>query len=61
MILDLAIDSNGTYIAAVNSKGRCYLWELKSSNNEPTILSPKQKFDCHRRQVLRCKFSPDSQ
>lgn len=61
MILDLAIDPSGSYMAAVNGKGRCYVWNLISSDDEPTRLNPKQKFDAHKKQVLRCKFSPDSE
>lgn len=61
MVLDVAIDSSGTYLAAVNSKGRCYIWNLISGKeDEPTKMSPKQKFDAHKRQTLKCEFSPDS-
>lgn len=61
MILDIAIDLDGTYMAAVNNKGRCYVWCLISGQkDEPTKLSPKHKFNTHKRHILRCKFSPDS-
>lgn len=61
MILDIAIDPDGTHMAAVTNKGRCYIWGLKTEEkDEPTQLTPKQKFDAHKRHILRCKFSPDS-
>lgn len=61
MILDIAIDCEGTHMAAVNNKGTCYIWSLiPGKSDEPTQLNPKHKFPAHRRHILRCKFSPDS-
>jgi G protein beta subunit-like protein len=61
MILDIAIDPLGTHMAAVNNKGRCYIWSLKSGKiDEPTKMNPKHKFDAHKRHALKCEFSPDS-
>ncbi|GJQ84010.1 hypothetical protein Trydic_g10477 [Trypoxylus dichotomus] len=62
MILDIAIDPIGAHMAAVNSKGKCYIWSLSNGvGDEPTRMTPKHKFDAHKRQALKCKFSPDSQ
>ncbi|KAK4875684.1 hypothetical protein RN001_012106 [Aquatica leii] len=61
MILDIDVDSEGTLMAAVNSKGRCYIWSLTfGRDGEPTKMYPKHKFEAHKRQALKCKFSPDS-
>ncbi|KAK9879905.1 hypothetical protein WA026_008406 [Henosepilachna vigintioctopunctata] len=61
MILDIAIDPLGQYMACVNSKGRCYLWELQGSADEPTKVKPKFKFDAHNKYALKVLFSHDSQ
>lgn len=61
MILDVAIDSEGNHLAAVNSKGRCYIWSLTArTDDEPTKMEPKHTFDAHKRHALTCVFSPDS-
>lgn len=61
MILDISIDPLGTHMAAVNNKGHCYIWSLKSGKiDEPTKMNPRHKFDAHKRHALKCEFSPDS-
>ncbi|XP_018325272.1 target of rapamycin complex subunit lst8 [Agrilus planipennis] len=61
MILDVDVDASGNFMAAVNSKGRCYIWSLTpAKDGEPSKTSPKTKFDAHKRHALKCKFSPDS-
>lgn len=61
MILDVAINLTGTHMAAVNSKGRCYIWSLVSKmEDESTKMIPQHKFDAHKRHALKCVFSPDS-
>lgn len=61
MILDIAIDSEGNHMAAVNSKGHCYIWSLPARvDDELKKMNPKHKIDAHRRQALTCVFSPDS-
>lgn len=48
-------------MAAVNNKGRCYIWSLTSSSgDEPTKLNPKHRIMAHNRYALSCEFSPDS-
>jgi len=48
-------------MAAVNNKGTCFVWALRSGNgSEPTQLTPKKKLAAHKRYALKCKFSPDS-
>ncbi|KAK2153662.1 hypothetical protein LSH36_290g03093 [Paralvinella palmiformis] len=60
-IQSISIDPEGTYMAAVNNKGNCYVWSLSGGrHNEPTKLHPKTKLVAHDRQVLKCLFSPDS-
>ncbi|XP_043271855.1 target of rapamycin complex subunit lst8 isoform X2 [Venturia canescens] len=60
-IQDIAIDPDGTYMAAVNNKGHCYVWALTGGiGEEPTRLNPRHKLSAHKRYALRCKFSPDS-
>lgn len=60
-IQDIAISPDGTYMAAVNNKGNCYIWTLLNSNDQHlSVLKPKLKIPAHKRYVLRCKFSPDS-
>lgn len=60
-IQDISIDSDGTYMAAVNNKGHCYVWALAGGiTDEPTKLTPRHKIIAHRNYALRCKFSPDS-
>ena len=60
-VQDVAISPDGCYLAAVNNKGDCYIWTLKSSNDQQlSVLEPKLKIKAHKKYVLRCKFSPDS-
>lgn len=60
-IQSVAIDPEGSYMAAVNNKGHCYIWSLSGGvKEEPTKLNPKQKIEAHQRYALKCKFSPDS-
>lgn len=60
-IQDIAVDQDGTYMAAVNNKGHCYIWTLTGGiGEEPTRLNPRHKLLAHKRYALRCKFSPDS-
>uniref|UniRef100_A0A6M2DSP2 Target of rapamycin complex subunit lst8 n=1 Tax=Xenopsylla cheopis TaxID=163159 RepID=A0A6M2DSP2_XENCH len=60
-IQDIAIDPDGTLMAAVNNKGHCFVWSLNSGNpDEPTKLTPKQHIEAHSKYALRCRFSPDS-
>lgn len=60
-IQDIAIDPDGTYMAAVNNKGHCFVWALAGGiGEEPTRLNPRHKLNAHKRYALRCKFSPDS-
>ncbi|XP_041085849.1 target of rapamycin complex subunit lst8-like [Polyodon spathula] len=48
-------------MAAVNSSGNCYVWNLTGDiGEEVTQLIPKTKIPAHKRYALRCKFSPDS-
>ncbi|XP_011308901.1 target of rapamycin complex subunit lst8 [Fopius arisanus] len=60
-IQDISTDPDGTYMAAVNNKGNCYVWSLSGGvGEEPTKLNPRHKILAHKRYALRCKFSPDS-
>ncbi|KAF5906289.1 target of rapamycin complex subunit lst8, partial [Clarias magur] len=55
------IDPDASYMAAVNSSGNCYVWNLAGGiGDEVTQLIPKTKIPAHKRYSLRCKFSPDS-
>ncbi|KAG7226446.1 hypothetical protein INR49_013858, partial [Caranx melampygus] len=55
------IDPDASYMAAVNSSGNCYVWNLAGGiGDEVTQLIPKTKIPAHNRYSLRCKFSPDS-
>lgn len=60
-IQDIAISPNGQLMAAVNNKGNCYIWTLINRENQLTGTEPKQRIDAHKKYVLRCRFSPDSQ
>jgi len=57
-IQDVAIDQTGKYLAAVNSKGDCYIWMLEEG--EELRLNPYHKMKVHKRYALSCSFSPDS-
>jgi G protein beta subunit-like protein len=55
------MDPEGSYMAAVNNRGHCYVWSLMGGvAEEPTKLNPKHKIEAHQRYALKCKFSPDS-
>ncbi|NWI89687.1 LST8 protein, partial [Pitta sordida] len=55
------IDPDASYMAAVNSSGKCYVWNLTGGiGEEVTQLIPKTKIPAHNRYALQCKFSPDS-
>lgn len=60
-IQDACINANGTFMAAVNNKGHCYVWALSGGvADEPTKLHPRQRLNAHKGYAIRCKFSPDS-
>ncbi len=60
-IQDIAISPNGEFMAAVNNKGSCYVWNLTNSDeNELTRTTPRLKIEAHKKYALKCKFSPDS-
>ncbi|KAK3754949.1 hypothetical protein QZH41_019367, partial [Actinostola sp. cb2023] len=60
-VLSISIDREASYMAAVNNKGKCYVWSLSGGTNEdPTVLHPKTKIDSHAKYALKCQFSPDS-
>lgn len=43
-IQDIAVDQDGSYMAAVNNKGHCYIWTLTGGiGEEPTRLNPRRK------------------
>lgn len=44
-------------MAAVNNKGRCYIWSLSRLGDEPTRLNPKHKIEAHSRYGLKCRFN----
>uniref|UniRef100_A0A8C5QUX9 Target of rapamycin complex subunit lst8 n=1 Tax=Leptobrachium leishanense TaxID=445787 RepID=A0A8C5QUX9_9ANUR len=55
------IDPDASYMAAVNSAGTCFVWNLTGGlGDDITQLIPKTKIPAHKRCALRCKFSPDS-
>ncbi len=42
-------------------QGICYVWSLSSgSGNSPITLTPRVKKHAHKRNALKCLFSPDS-
>ncbi|KAH3873331.1 target of rapamycin complex subunit lst8-like isoform X2 [Dreissena polymorpha] len=60
-IQSISIDPMGTMMAAVNNKGRCYVWTLTGGrNDEPTQPHEKTTFEVSKRYALKCLFSPDS-
>jgi len=57
----ISIDPEGNYLAAINNKGKCYVWRMKGGiNDQPTELHPEKQIEAHRRYGLKCQFSPDS-
>jgi len=59
-IQSLSIDPAGTFMAAINNKGNCFIWSLTSETDAPTKLKPRSKIPAHRRYGLKCKLSPNS-
>lgn len=60
-IQSIAIDPEGTYMAAVNNKGKCYVWRLSGGTGEtPITLTPTKSLLAHNKYALKVKFSPDS-
>lgn len=60
-IQSLAVDSEGSYLAALNNKGVCYIWALTGGRSgESTQAHPKAKLQAHKKYGLKCLFSPDS-
>ncbi|XP_066153352.1 target of rapamycin complex subunit lst8 [Euwallacea fornicatus] len=61
MILSIDISPDSSQMVSVNNKGKAFVWNLSSSGTDlSTTLLPKHKFEAHRRAVLKCKYSPDS-
>ncbi|KAG7156945.1 Target of rapamycin complex subunit lst8-like [Homarus americanus] len=59
--LSIAIDPEGTYMAAVNNKGKVYVWRLSGGTGEtPITLTPTRSLLAHNNYALKVKFSPDS-
>lgn len=60
-IQNIHIDSEGTYVAAVDNKGYCYLFSIAATEDGKTPQPLRQlKLQAHKRYALKCKFSPDS-
>lgn len=60
-IQSIAIDPEGTYMAAVNNKGKAYVWRLSGGTGDsPTALTPARSLHAHNKYALKVKFSPDS-
>ncbi|KAK3932554.1 Target of rapamycin complex subunit lst8 [Frankliniella fusca] len=60
-IQSIAMDPQGKLMAAVNNKGRCYIWSLHGGESqEPTKMKPSHKIEAHPKFALKCAFSPDS-
>lgn len=60
-VQDVAISPDGKYMAAVNNRGKCYIWVLKSSPDQKlSITKEKTVIQVSPRYVLRVKFSPNS-
>ncbi|XP_047486512.1 target of rapamycin complex subunit lst8-like isoform X2 [Penaeus chinensis] len=60
-IQSIAIDPEGTYMAAVNNKGKCYVWRLSGGTGDtPITLTPTKSLLAHNKYALKVKFSPDS-
>lgn len=56
------IDPDASYLAAVNTKGTCFVWSISPGKTMEGImqLHPRRKLDAHTKYGLKCKFSPDS-
>ncbi|XP_058810141.1 target of rapamycin complex subunit lst8 [Phymastichus coffea] len=59
-IQSISINTDGTYMAAVNNKGHCFIWTLNGIVADSTKLNPRHKLKAHKEYALKCKFSPDS-
>ncbi|XP_054716586.1 target of rapamycin complex subunit lst8-like [Uloborus diversus] len=61
-IQSMHIDAEGTFMAAVDNKGSCYLFTLSAGGSETMHTRPirASKFQAHNTYGLKCKFSPDS-
>jgi len=60
-IQSISIDPEGSYMAAINNKGACYIWSLTGGRDDiATQLHPKKMISAHRKYGLKCLFSPDS-
>lgn len=60
-IQSIAIDPEGTYMAAVNNKGKVYVWRLSGGTGDtPVLLTPTRSIVAHNKYALKVKFSPDS-
>ncbi|KAK8399625.1 hypothetical protein O3P69_003586 [Scylla paramamosain] len=60
-IQSIAIDPEGTYMAAVNNLGKAYVWRLSGGTGEsPTTLTPARSIHAHNKYALKVRFSPDS-
>ncbi|XP_045613266.1 target of rapamycin complex subunit lst8-like [Procambarus clarkii] len=60
-IQSIAIDPEGTYMAAVNNKGKVYVWRLSGGTGDtPIHLTPTRSLLAHNNYALKVKFSPDS-
>lgn len=60
-IQSIAIDPEGTYMAAVNNKGKVYVWRLSGGTADNRItLTPTRSILAHSKYALKVKFSPDS-
>jgi len=56
------IDSDASYLAAVNVTGTCFLWSVSQYNNPEGVMTvnPRAKLKAHSMYTLKCRFSPDS-
>ena len=60
-IQSIAIDPAGTYMAAVNNKGKVYVWRLSGGTaDNPITLNPTRSLQAHNKFALKVYFSPDS-
>ncbi|KAG8184773.1 hypothetical protein JTE90_019369 [Oedothorax gibbosus] len=59
-IQHIHIDTDGTFMAAVDNKGNCYVFILSYRGNDSSQPIRHLKFSAHNTYALKCKFSPDS-
>jgi len=57
------IDADGNRMAAINTKGNCYVWSLSDPDSEqaPSEITPKKKMEAHQHYGLKARFSPDGE